>query len=239
MLQIVEILQPAEQGRTTPYLCLGEDGLRYYVKGRNTGRRSQWCEWLAGHLGRALGLPIPPFRSVEVPAELLAETPPEWREIGAGPAFASEAQALFQWTELPAIALMPRHLRQDVLVFDWWIRNIDRMEGNTNLLWDEKDRRLMVIDHNLAFDKDFSAQSFREHHVFKDEWTAVFEDLAEQAHYANRLAAALSVWKEACDNVPPEWQWANDERDIAADFDPVKAYETLARCSTPDFWRMV
>lgn len=239
MLQIVEILGPAEQGRTTPYLCQGEDGLRYYVKGRNAGRRSQWCEWLAGHMGKALGLPVPPFRIVEIAAELLAEAPRAWREIGAGPAFASEAQPLFQWTELSAVTRMPRALRQDVLVFDWWIRNIDRMAGNTNLLWDDKDRRLMVIDHNLAFDRDFSARMFREHHVFQRDWPAVFDDLVEQARYANRLAAALSVWRDACDNVPSEWRWENDECDIAADFECTAAYEVLARCLTPDFWRMV
>lgn len=239
MLQIVEIIEPAEQGRTTPYLCQGENGLRYYVKGRNAGRRSQWCEWLAGHLGQALGLPIPPFCIAEVPPELLAEAPSAWRELGTGPAFASEAQNLFQWTELSAVTRMPRKLKQDVLVFDWWMRNMDRMAGNTNLLWDNKDCRLMVIDHNLAFDRDFSAQAFREHHVFKDEWAAVFEDLAEQADYANRLATALSVWKEACHNVSPEWRWENDECDVAADFDPAAAFQLLARCLTPDFWRMV
>lgn len=124
-------------------------------------------------------------------------------------------------------------------MFDWWIHNMDRTEGNTNLLWDDKDCRLMVIDHNSAFDKDFSARTFREHHVFKGEWAAVFEDLAEQARHANRLEAALSVWDEACHNVPPEWRWANDERDVVSDFNPAKAFETLARCSTPDFWRMV
>ncbi|MBI5786434.1 MAG: hypothetical protein HZA64_13350 [Rhodocyclales bacterium] len=239
MLQIVEILEPAEQGRTTPYLCQGDDGLRYYIKGRNAGRRSQWCEWLAGHLGRALGLPIPPFRVVEVPAELLAEVPAKWREIGAGPAFASEAQPLFQWSEPAAISRMPVELRRDILVFDWWIRNMDRMAGNTNLLWDAKDSRLMVIDHNLAFDPDFDAVTFRAEHVFRADYEAVFGDLAERARYGERLAGALSVWRNACDNVPLDWHWENDERDVAVNFDPAAAYETLACCLTPDFWRMV
>lgn len=183
MLQIVEILQPAEQGRTTPFLCRGEDDRLYYVKGRNAGRRSQWCEWLAGSLGRSLGLPIPPVRIVEVPVELLTATRADWRGIGAGAAFASAAQPLSEWSDSGSISLVPAQVRRDVLVFDWWIRNQDRTAGNTNLLWDGPGESLMVIDHNLAFDADFSPASFLDSHVFKDDWNSVYGDAFEQESY--------------------------------------------------------
>lgn len=39
-IEITEIIRPAEQGRSGPYICRGEDNRLYYVKGRNTGRRS-------------------------------------------------------------------------------------------------------------------------------------------------------------------------------------------------------
>ena len=33
MLEIEELIRPADQGRTTPFLCNATDGHAYYVKG--------------------------------------------------------------------------------------------------------------------------------------------------------------------------------------------------------------
>jgi hypothetical protein len=239
MLQIVEILRPAEQGRTTPFLCRGEDDRLYYVKGLNTGRQGQWCEWLAGHLGQAFGLPIPPFQIVDVPAELLEITCPEWKTIGAGPAFASLAQEGCQWLEPSMAGQVPTELRRDVLVFDWWIRNSDRFGDNTNLLWDGAAKRLAVIDHDLAFNPELWPTLFRDQHVFSGDWDSTFGDLMVQADYATRLEGALPAFDVACDNVPPAWRWETVEMTRPFRFDLDIARATLARCSTPDFWRMV
>lgn len=81
-LTIVEIIKQAEQGLSSPFLCRGEDGELYFVKGRASGRASLWAEWLGGHLRRAFGLPIPPFCIAEVPAALIRECPPELRLLG-------------------------------------------------------------------------------------------------------------------------------------------------------------
>ena len=67
-ITVVEVIKQADQGLSSPFLCRGDDDLMYFVKGRASGRASQWAEWLAGHLGQALGLPIPDFRLVDVPA---------------------------------------------------------------------------------------------------------------------------------------------------------------------------
>lgn len=236
-LTIVEIIKQADQGLSSPFLCRADDGELYFVKGRASGRASLWAEWLAGHLGQAFGLPIPAFFIAEVPAALIRECPPELRPLGAGPAFASRNTDGCQWLELAAAPGVDKALQRDILVFDWWLRNGDRTRGNPNLLWHSGRRKLVVIDHNQAFDKDLSAAKFWEHHLFASQRDAVFADLAEQAHYAERLHAALSVWEEACDNVPPDWFWENDEQDVPANFDPVAARALAARCSTPDFWR--
>ena len=89
-ISVVEILGPAEQGVSRPYRCRGEDGLLYYVKGRQTDRHSLWSEWLCGHLALAFGLKIPPFKLMEISEDLLMETRPELRNIGAGIAFGSQ-----------------------------------------------------------------------------------------------------------------------------------------------------
>ena len=81
---IEEIIKPAEQGRSGPYFCRGADGHNYFVKGRNTGRRSQITEWICAHLAKTLGLPVAPFALVEIAPDLLKETPKAMQEIGAG-----------------------------------------------------------------------------------------------------------------------------------------------------------
>lgn len=104
-LTIVEIIKQADQGLSSPFLCRGDDGELYFVKGRASGRASLWAEWLGGHLGRAFGLPIPPFCIAEVPAALIRECSSELRPLGAGPAFASRKAEDVQWLEL---AVAPR-----------------------------------------------------------------------------------------------------------------------------------
>lgn len=238
-IAIVEILGPAEQGMSRPYRCMGEDGLLYYVKGRQTDRHSLWSEWLCGHLAQAFGLFVPPFRLLEISEDLLEETRPELRNIGAGIAFGSQHYPNPTWFE-PGFA---RHvnvaLQQDILVFDWWIGNQDRMRTNPNLLWDAAKKELVVIDHNQAFDRAFSPADFARLHVFAPVFEPILSDLVTQSMYADRLSQALDVWQEACDNVPPEWHWANPERDVPANFDPVAAKAYLDRCNTAEFWRMV
>jgi len=236
-LTIIEIIKPAEQGLSTPFLCRGDDDALYFVKGRNSGRASQWAEWLAGHVGRAFGLPIPDFCLAEVPASLVWECPAALRPIGAGVAFASRQREAAQWLEPAAISRVPLQLRRDVLVFDWWICNLDRTLGNPNLLWAPASEELVVIDHNQAFDPAFSASDFLANHLFSADAEAVFSDLVEQARFSERMERALEVWDSACDNAPPEWRWANDEQDVPANFDPDAARAVLARCSTPYFWR--
>ena len=49
---IVEIKRRAEQGRTRPFLCRGDDDKWYWVKGNGAGKASLCREWLAGELTR-------------------------------------------------------------------------------------------------------------------------------------------------------------------------------------------
>ncbi len=95
MIQVVEILGRAEQGMTHPFICRGDDDNTYFVKGIGAGRRSQICEWVAGRLALDLGLPIAPFKIVDVPEELVAVSP-DCRELGAGPAFDSLRQTIME-----------------------------------------------------------------------------------------------------------------------------------------------
>lgn len=234
---IVEILRPAEQGLSTPYLCRGEDGVLYFVKGMNAGRESQWKEWLCGHLAQAFGLPVPPFAIVDIDPLLIKASPPELRPVGSGPLFGSRKHPYAQWLELSLVKDIPLSLRKDVLIFDYWVGNGDRTSGNPNLLWDPPTKELVVIDHNQAFATDRSGSELVENHVFSTDWQAVAGDLLERESYRQRLSQALEVWAVACHNAPPEWAWLNEEQDIPTRFDPSVARRVLERCRTDELWR--
>ncbi len=241
-LTIVEILDRSEQGRTRPFLCRCEDDQLYYVKGRDAGPRSLLCEWLAGHLGRELGLPMPAFIVVQADQSLI-DLHPEGRDLGSAPAFASAKVEHVQELTVSHLKDVESMLRRDVLVFDWWIRNQDRtlttISGNPNLMWDAAAKRLVVIDHNLAFDREFSTVEFSETHVFRAQIPLVFHDLAERGTYTQRLRAALAVWPWACNNAPSEWWFADEECTVPTDFDAAATLALLNRFANEDFWRLM
>lgn len=171
-VRIVEIMSRSTQGITRPFLCRGDDGRQYYVKGSGAGRRALISEWIAGRIGQRLGLPVPRFVQGVIAPELIQFSAREdIGELGMGTGFGSEL--VENVDELPYIFIeqIDPEMRAKVLLFDWWVCNGDRTltedGGNVNLLWSHRDHRLHVIDHNLAFD-DEAATGFWQQHVFRE-----------------------------------------------------------------------
>lgn len=239
VIEIVEILGPSQQGFTKPFLCRGEDGELYYVKGRGAQCVSWWSEWICAHAGREFGLNIPAFSLVHIDQMLLAEVQPAWQSIGAGCWFGSRKHPVAAWFEPSQVTQVPLAVRRDLVVFDWWIHNMDRSLGNTNLLWDPGSGALVVIDHNQAFDRAFTEAEFLEYHLFREDFEAVRRDLVLQAEYGVRLTKAAEVARLACNNAPSEWRWSNEEQDLPCSFDVEAALRMLERCATDELWRSV
>ncbi|MFC4424425.1 HipA family kinase [Cupriavidus pampae] len=238
-LSIIEVLGRAEQGVTKPFRCRADDGNLYYVKGKHASRRSQICEWVAGCLGQAFGLPLPPFAVLDVPDELVEVLPPHWQELGSGPVFGSLAQAHSIEMTWPLIQSIPFQVRSDILVFDAWIRNGDRIlterGGNPNLLWDSAAERVVVIDQNQAFDADFDLASFLEGHIFRGNWSAIVSDCVTRAEYEQRLEEVAPSFLKACATAPPAWWWVDDG--VATSFAQTALHEQLlASLSGDKLW---
>ena len=241
-IEIVEIMGRSEQGVTKPFICRGEDGQVYFVKGRGAGMRSLICEWIAGQIGQRLGLPIAPFEIVEVPEELLAiAMRDDLAQLGAGKAFGSR--------KLPVVELSPSHLdhvpvdeQRDVLAFDWWVRNGDRslgeMGGNPNLFWDVENECLVVIDHNQAFDPTFSVRDFADLHAFRDQSHVLFGDWVMQQRYVARFLEVMTDWEAICNTVPSEWWFVDAEQTVPTDFDVQAVRQLLMRCQSNGFWSL-
>lgn len=107
------------QGTTEPFICRGDDGEIYYVKGAGAGRRSLICEWVAAHLATAFGLPIAGYALAEVPEALVSlGVRADIRDLGAGLVFASRQLAYVQELTPTTRELVPGAVCLDVLVFD-------------------------------------------------------------------------------------------------------------------------
>lgn len=233
MVVIEEIFGPAAQGTSRPFHCRGTDGNQYCVKG--LPRSSQGAEWIAANVGQAFGLPIPDFKIVDIPSELLEEAPAGWDTLGSGPAFASCWQERVSWFEVANVADIDIALQQDILVFDWWIKNPDRTPYNTNLLWTAANKKLIVIDHNIAFDKTLALEGFIADHLFKDQWNQI--DLLQRESYKDRFAKGFAALVDACANIPEEWAWQDSAQTVPSNFDLAYIQETIARWTSDSFWK--
>jgi hypothetical protein len=138
---------------------------------------------------------------------------------------------------------VPLPQRRDVLAFDWWIHNGDRTltekGGNANLLWDPTDEgRLVVIDHNLAFDPAFSEQAFCSLHVFAEDIPAMFSDFLLREAYVARFAEALKEWDSYCATLPASWSFVDPEQTIPVNFPFTGVKTLLNRAFTNTFWQL-
>ncbi|MFB1490156.1 MULTISPECIES: HipA family kinase [unclassified Thiocapsa] len=240
-VQVVEVLRRSEQGMTRPFICRGDDGEIYFVKGVGAGRRSQICEWVAGKLASVFGLPIAPFRLLDVPEELIeADGGLTLSELGSGPAFGSQWHEAMELT-VSAVLEIPDEIQQDVLAFDWWIQNGDRLlterGGNPNLFWNPASRELVVIDHNQAFDLDFDPNNFFDFHVFAHQRHDISGDMLKRHDYNRRFASALGAWPVIRAGIPDAWLFADPEMTVPVDFDLDMAYQLLKRHERNDFWK--
>ena len=259
MITITEILGRSEQGMTRPFLCRADDGRLHYVKGRYAGQRSLCCEWVAGHLARALGLPVPDFDIAEVPRVLVDGSDREdIRDLGAGPAFASartENAREITWSEAEE---WPPEMRSRILLFDWWVQNEDRslsaLGGNPNLLINTEaevglvtplhDRQRLVqhpclwaFDFNLAFDPKFDASRFLDGHIFAS--TGIPDALRQEME--PRMKTALDGLSQLFGRLPDEWLYLDGDESLAVQLDQNNVYNTLNRpfADPGTFWTLL
>ena len=174
------------------------------MKRTNAGRKAQISEWVAGSLARHLGLPVPPFDIAEVPRQLLDLRPTEERrEWGDGLVFASRVVDNAVEIRFSDLRKIPLRNQAEILLFDSWIGNGDRMlsdlGGNPNMLWSDLAQQVSIIDHNLAFETP--AVDVRAHHVFSaasSAWDLVFFSELPQ-HLAAAAATVAHIWSKLPD----------------------------------------
>jgi len=229
-IQIIEVIDKMTQGMSEPILCKCENNEEYIVKGLGAGRSSQISEWVCANLAQSLGLPVADFALVEVSEVLYDELPSRLRSIGSGIAFGSKKVQGPSWFEGVGTGHVSEELQSKILIFDLWIKNMDRTSGNPNLLYQAESESLVIIDHNLAFDKDFNSSDFLATHVFADCFADIANDLVARAEMEVWLQKALATLDEVCNNLPREWEWSNVECDLPVNYDYGFMRQVLERC---------
>ena len=130
--------------------------------------------------------------------------------------------------------------RRGLLLFDLWIRNQDRtltpISGNPNLLWGPAG--MAVIDHNVAFDRDFDFVEFSRGHVFSEGLSRMRQNVSVRRSYMDRLLDAAQSWERAVSGAPQDWWYFDAEHTVATDFDVTEARDSLQRCVNDEFWEM-
>jgi hypothetical protein len=212
MLEVREFITKLEQGYTEAFLCRAENGLRYVTKTARAGRESLIREYICGQIGTLLGLPIPPFEILYT-SESIARfsAADELRDLVSVPGFGSrfitgpetEHEVSLPALNVADIADIPAGMSRAVLLFDWWIMNIDRIDGNTNLLWEPRRYELHVIDHNLSF-SELAPSEFWSHHLFRDDGH-VLSDPAFRALVSPVMQRILKQLPEMWAGLPDEW----------------------------------
>ncbi|WP_294202189.1 HipA family kinase [uncultured Sphingomonas sp.] len=235
MFDIVEIVRPIESGMTRPFLCRLADGHLYAVKGRAALHHGLIAEFVAGCLGRQLGLPIPPFIVAHMPRALLHHYPDHdaMSAIGLGPVFASAWQESIQPFTPLTLSIQDPTLMARLYVFDHWIANGDRSltehGGNPNIFIRLNGGTPVVIDHNLAFSQDYDAAQELPLHVGRNAWTVWGNRPNFQSEMLDTMDRVCASWRDIVDHIPDEWL------DGQEDFlDRIAA--TLERRHTPGFW---
>lgn len=238
-IQIEEILRRSDQGVTLPFICRGEDEQIYFVKGHGAGRRSLLAEYICGKLAISFGLPIADFAVVDIPAALIkASLLPDISDLGQGLAFGSRSLPHVQELLFSQLSHIDTALCKDIVMFDWWIQNSDRTlsvhGGNPNLLWDQSERRVVIIDHNTAFEHNFNKEMFWKTHIFSRYLENIFSDMVERESYCAKFQRSLADFDLACDSLPDEWWWAGDG--VPAQFDRNLVKASLSQFNSNSFW---
>lgn len=194
-------------GVSRPFRCEGEDGRDYFVKLKNAGYECMVKEWVAGRLALEMGLPAASVQQVRIPGELIKGGKDYENDLGQGLAFGSLKVEAADRLALEFIrGDADGHLSR-ILLFDWWVRNADRtlttFGGNPNLLWELMPGRVVMIDHDNAFDDHLNEGNFWALHALRDHLSAW--DPKSRPEMVTWLAGGLAKLDEIWAEVPEEW----------------------------------
>ena len=242
MPEIIDIV--AIHGRTAegtgvsrPFRCEGEDGRDYFVKLNNVRHECLVKEWVAGRLALEMGLPAASVQQVRVPVELIKGHKEYETALGHGLAFGSLKVEASDRLVLEFIREDADGVLSRILLFDWWVRNADRTlttcGGNPNLLWEMNPGRVVMIDHDNAFDADFNSTDFRNLHALRGHLGAWNPN--SRPEMVSWLGDGLNRLDQIWEEIPEEWLY-DSYGDSRFELNMTGLKTMLCSFKRDDFW---
>lgn len=224
-IELIEILQRAEQGVTEPFICRASDGEIYFVKGKNARRSDLINEFICAAIGRSFGVPIPETRIIWSDPEFVKSTAkyfPDARVLGSGNVFGSRRVTDASEINVSDVDFVSPCDKECIAVFDLWVRNGDRnlsiLGGNPNLLWSVSNQKIHAIDHNLAFDESVKPQELSEH-IFIDSLREVATDVEKRSKFEEKFRRCYEMVEGLIVSVPEDWLFIDADLIDPADYD--------------------
>lgn len=230
-INAVQFIRPVGLGSTKPQLFRCDDGFDYVIKLGlfNRAKKALVNELIAYRLGKLLDLPLPKYRIVHVPKQLIDLTPISERfKISPGPAFGSRyiPHAIFPLTKEAISKCTNVKKAADMIVFDLWINNIDR-RGSNLLIEGEKNYQMFLIDqgHSLYL-PGWTIKDLQEKvTVFQNNWPRLYHlfipyiDSDHPFDQALQRVTSLAKRKieESVKDIPLEWKVSEKELELLAE----------------------
>lgn len=214
---VTEIIRRINEGSTQPHLCMCDDGQLYILKSRpSMPPRDLLAEYISACLADNIGLPLPEFKIVYVPEQLVEYSPDLQREIGTGHAFASRyinSAVALTYTQSRTESIIPVDQQKLIYAFDKLILNADRtlteIGGNVNILYDVNKDKYYLIDHNLSFDQNIDSEDFSVH-VYGPGNRSWQYDSRDRVEYRQKVVDCTCMLPTILSQIPKDW--TADER---------------------------
>ncbi|MNW33493.1 hypothetical protein D3C74_104560 [compost metagenome] len=161
LINASRIAAPIKNGSTKPYYIIGEDGNTYAVKFKENpqGIKSIINEYICSELAKILLLPVPEPALVNVSPDFLSiygKTLGDFigEEVTHGFHFGTQKIKKAYAIETGAMIELATNINviSELFIFDLFICNSDRDSNGGNLLFDAKEKKIVILDHTHAFD---------------------------------------------------------------------------------------
>jgi hypothetical protein len=213
-LQAIEYITPLREGGSLPAIVGANNGRLYVMKfvGAGQGPKALIAEWVAGEIGRSLGLCVPELVFIELDGAFgRSEPDPEIQDLLRASAGLNLGMGYLPHATTFNSLLKPSpdgELASNIVWFDAYVTNVDRTALNVNLLiWHEK---LWLIDHgaSLYFHHDWGDYLARSRTPFariKDHVLLPFATTLPAADARSRRLLHEDLIREIVAAIPDVW----------------------------------
>lgn len=228
----VQLIESIPKGYSKPQRILFSDGRTYAVKFKNnpSGTRILVNEYISGKLAQLLSLPVVPFEIVEISDDFIKANPIFLKhKFQSGHQFASlfiDNCIHFPKDSFNDVNIKNRDHLARIIVFDLWIGNTDRKEGNLLLEPQQNgEYYLHIIDHGRIFaDAKWTIKTLKKKPkmVIEDRVHKRFVSLLQsqneiQAAIRKILALPDERISDVIDSIPDDWDVSKIEREALVD----------------------